>query len=134
MNKRISITLIALLLVSSVLIACGGPAPVTFSSLPVFTGATETANPLMEPVLTAAVDALKAVSQSAEGKAYDLPEGTTFDAIMAFYKPALEKGGWAVKGAASGPEVVFLRASQSINLIHVEAMNSLIVALATGNK
>jgi len=134
MSKRISIMLVGLLLLSSVLTACGGASPVTFSSLPVFTGATESTNELAAPVLTAAVDALKAVSQSAEGKLYELPAGTTFDAIMAFYKPVLEKGGWAVKGAATGPEVVFLRSTQSINLVYIEALNSLIVALATGNK
>jgi len=75
MNKRMSIILVLVLLVSSVLTACGGPAPVSFNSLPVFTGAVESTNELLTATLPTAVDAAKAVSQSAEGKAYDAPEG-----------------------------------------------------------
>jgi hypothetical protein len=133
MNKRISITLAVLLLVSTVLTACGGPAPVTFNSLPVFTGATESTNDLLVAALPTAIDAAKAISQSAEGKAYDVPEGTTFDAIVAFYKPALEKGGWTVK-SSSDPELVLTRGSQGLNIAYIGGINGLIVVLSQGNK
>ena len=46
MFKRMSMAMVLTLLIVSVLTACGGgaPAPVTYSQLPLFTGATETTN------------------------------------------------------------------------------------------
>ena len=43
MFKRMSLSLVLALLIVSVLTACGGgaPTPVTYSQLPLFTGATE---------------------------------------------------------------------------------------------
>ena len=132
MNKRMSIILVLVLLVSSVLTACGGPAPVSFNSLPVFTGAVESTNELLTATLPTAVDAAKAVSQSAEGKAYDAPEGTTWDAIVAFYKPELEKAGWTVK--SSSTELVLIRGSQGLNIAYIAELNGLFVVLSQGNK
>jgi hypothetical protein len=132
MFKRISLTLVFVLLMGSVLTACG-PAPVTFSSLPLFTGATESTNDLLAAALPMAVDAAKAISQSAEGKAYDVPASTTWDAISSFYKTALEKDGWTVK-ISGEPELALVRGSQGLNIIYAAATNGLLVVLSQGNK
>ena len=129
MNKRISITLIALLLVSSVLTACGGvPAPVTLSSLPVFTGATDTANAALSAGLSAALDEMKTQPTigGVEGKAYDLPEGTTFDAVAAFYKGALEKGGWTTVMSTS-PSLGYTRGKQGLNITFLEGVGMMVM-------
>ena len=116
MFKRMSITLVLALLIGSLLAACGGgaPAPVTFSSLPVFTDASESTNELLVGILGPMLDAMKAESsiKTVEGKAYDVPEGTTWDAVNAFYKPALEKGGWAA-AEAGADNAAFTRGSQT---------------------
>lgn len=128
MNKRISITLIALLLVSSVLTACGGPAPVTFSAVPVFTGATETANELLSAGFSQALSEMKTQPEisGVEGKAYDLPEGTSFDALAAFYKGALEKGGWTV-GLSANPSLGYTRGKQGLNITYMEGVGMMVM-------
>jgi hypothetical protein len=128
-----SITLVLVLLIGSLLTACGGaPAPVVFSSLPVFTGATESTNDLLTAGLQGGLDAAKADTtvQGAEGKVYGLPDGTTFDAIAAFYKTALEKDGWTL-GSATAPNLVYARGKQALTLVQVEAVNGLVVVLTT---
>ena len=132
MFKRMSITLVLVLLVSSLLAACGGgaPAPVTFSSLPMFTGASESTNELLVGILGPMVDAMKAESaiKTVEGKAYDVPEGTTWDAVSSFYKAALEKGGWTSlqTGADNaaftrGTQTFVIKYSDGVGLIAVLA-------------
>ncbi len=130
MSKRISITLTVLLLVSSVLTACGGAAPVTFSSLPVFTGATESTNEVLAAGLTSGTDAMKADStvSSAEGKAYDVPQGTTFDAVASFYKSALEKGGWTTV-MSTAPNLGFSRGKQGLNVTYLDGVG--LIAILT---
>ena len=132
MFKRMSLTLVLVLLTGSVLTACGGaPAPVTFGSLPVFTGATESTNEVLVAGLGTMNDAMKAepTVQSVEGKAYDLPAGTTFDTLIAFYKPALEKAGWTV-AVSSTPNLAFTRGKQGLNVGYIEAVGGLLVVLS----
>jgi hypothetical protein len=128
MNKRISFALIALLLVSSVLTACGGVAPVTFSSLPVFTGATETTNDILKTAMSSATDAMKgeATIASVEAKAYDVPAGTTFDSVAAFYKDALEKGGWTTV-MSSSPALGYTRGKQGLNVTYMDGVGLMVM-------
>ncbi len=125
MFKRLSITVVSALLIGSLLTACGGgaPAPVTFSSLPLFTGATESTNTALTSGLPETIDELKKQPNAAnvEGKAYDLPAGTTFDAVAAFYKDALEKGGWTVVTSAA-PSLSYTRGSQGFNITYMEGV------------
>lgn len=119
MNKRLSLTLIVVLLLGSLLTACGGgaPAPVTFDQLPVFTGATPTTNTTINDAMTASIEKTNAAGQvkSAEGKVYDVPADTTWDAVSSFYKTALEKAGWTV--AQSGENLLaFSRGKQAFVL------------------
>ena len=133
MFKRMSLTLVLVLVMSSVLTACGGtPAPVTLSSLPVFTGATEATSEAMVAGLGAMNDATKAdgTIQAFESKAYDLPAGTTFDALVAFYKPALEKAGWTL-AISSAPNLAFARGKQALNFGYVEVVSGILVLLST---
>jgi hypothetical protein len=105
MNKRVSLILVLALLVSGLLTACGGgaPAPVAFSSLPVFTGASESTNPTLTEILTTKIDQQKTTGQlqNIDGKMYEVPAGTTLDAVNSFYKDALGKAGWTVAQESS---------------------------------
>lgn len=64
MNKRMSLTLVLVLLMGSVLTACGGgaAAPVTYSQLPLFTGATESTHETLNTMLGGLLTQLKADS------------------------------------------------------------------------
>jgi hypothetical protein len=128
MFKRMSVTVVFVMLIASVLTACGGPAPVTLSSLPVFTGATATTNDVLSAALTAATDEMKKTPNvgNVEAKAYDLPADTTFDAVAAFYKGALEKGGWAV-GIATSPSLGYTRGSQALNITYMEGVGMMVM-------
>jgi hypothetical protein len=104
MFKRMSITLMLALLIGSLLAACGAPAPapVTLSSLPVFAGATESADENLAAFLGGAVDTMNASGKNVAGKAYAAPEAT-WDAIKSFYTTELTKTGWkAGDGSADG--------------------------------
>ena len=99
MFKRISVTLMLLLLVSSVLIGCSAtPAPVTFSQLPVFTGANLVSDPaitdlgdkMTEAMKTAVADKLKAI----ESKVYSLPADAKWDGVSSFFSTELAKDNW----------------------------------------
>jgi hypothetical protein len=59
---------------------------VTYGQLPVFTGATESTNETLNTMLGGLLTQLKADStiKNTEGKAYDVPAGTTWDAIKSF--------------------------------------------------
>ena len=129
MLKRMSITIILALLIGSLLTACGGaPAPVTFSSLPVFTGATETTNQALSAAVSGALDEMKAQPTvgGVEGKAYDVPAGTTFDAVAAFYKGALEKDGWTTVTSAA-PNLGYGRGKQALNVTYLEGVGILVM-------
>jgi hypothetical protein len=132
MLKRMSITLVLALLIVSVLAACGGgaPAPVTVSQLPLFTGATESTNEVLTGALAAMTEAVKGQNKvtvkSVEGKTYDLPADTTFDALVAFYKPALEKTGWEVADM-SAPALAFTRGKQALTLLHADGIGLVVL-------
>lgn len=130
MLKRILFVTVAVLAVA--LAACGGGGaeqqPVTFSQLPVFTGATESTNETLGALLGPMVDGLKGDSaiKSAEGKAYDVPAGTTWDAIKSFYSGALEKNGWTATESADNvqawsrdKQVLVMRYADGVGLIVV---------------
>lgn len=131
MFKRMSLTLVLVLLMGSVLTACGGgaPAPVTFSSLPVFTGATESTNEALNGVMATQLEKAKSDStiKNVEGKVYDLPADTTWDAVSSFYKTALEKAGWTV-AQSSDNVLAFARGTQAF-VINYAAGPVLIVVL-----
>lgn len=135
MFKQVRFTMVLALLLGGVLAACGSaPAPIPFSQIPVFTGAKESTNDVLVATLGAAVDAAKGqnTTKSAEGKAYEAPEGTTFDAIVAFYKGALEKDGWAVQ-SSTAPALSLTRGKQGIVVTHVEAVGGIVVMLFETN-
>jgi hypothetical protein len=131
MNKRMSITLVLVLLIGSMLAACGGgaPASVPFSQLPVFTGATETTNATLNNALTTQLEKARSDAQikNADGKVYDLPADTTWDAISSFYKTALEKAGWTV--AQSGDNLLAFSRGQQAFVINFAAGPVLIAVL-----
>jgi hypothetical protein len=132
MFKRISLAMVLALLMISVLTACGGgaPAPVTVSQLPLFAGATESTNEALTGALAAMTEAVKGQNKvtvkSVEGKTYDLPAGTTFDALVAFYKPALEKAGWEV-AEVSAPAFAFTRGKQALTLLHADGIGLVVL-------
>ena len=118
MHKRMSFTLVVMLFLGSLLTACGGaPAPVAFGALPVFTGATETTNTTLIEAIATQVDKAKAGGQvkNVEGKVYDVPADTTWDAVSSFYKTELAKAGWTV--AQTGENLLaFSRGKQAFVL------------------
>ncbi len=130
MNKRMSITLVLALLIGSVLTACGGGAPalVTYGQLPLFTGATETTNDTLNTMLGGLLTQLKADStiKNVEGKAYDVPAGTTWDAIKSFYGPALEKAGWTL-AKSTDANLGYARGNQAVNVMYVETVGLVVV-------
>ena len=131
MNKRMSITLVlVLLMMGSMLTACGGgaPAPVTYSQLPVFTGATESTNTTLNTMLGGLLTQLKADStiKTTEGKAYDVPAGTTWDAVSSFYKTALEKAGWTL-AKSTDANLGYARGNQAVNVMYVDTVGLVVV-------
>jgi hypothetical protein len=130
MFKRISMVVVLALLIVSVLTACGGgaPAPVTYSQLPLFTGATETTNAALTTSLGGLLDQVKADStvKSSEGKAYDVPAGTSWDAVKSFYSSALEKAGWT-QVKATDSNLGYARGNQAVNVMYVEGVGLVVV-------
>ena len=141
MFKRMSMAVVLALLITSVLTACGrAPAPVTLSQLPVFTGATESTNAarvrLLGSVLALQLQTDSTI-KSTEGKVYDVPAGTPWDAVKSFYSTALEKAGWtlakttdantsylgsrAVMGYTRGNQVVNVAYADDLIVILTEA-------------
>ena len=130
MFKRISLTLVLALLIGSVLTACGGgaPPPVTYSQLPLFTGATESTNEQLIGMVEALLLQVRAETtiKSTEGKAYDVPAGTSWDAVKSFYSAALEKAGW-VQAKMTDPNLGFARGNQAVNVMYVEGAGLVVV-------
>jgi hypothetical protein len=130
MFKRMSMAVVLALLLVSVLTACGGgaPAPVTYSQLPLFAGATETTNAALTTSLGGLLDQLKADStiKSTEGKAYDVPAGTTWDAVKSFYSTALEKAGWT-QAKATDANLGYARGNQAVNVMYVDGVGLVVV-------
>lgn len=112
MLKRILFVMV--LVLSMALTACGSaPAPVTFSSLPVFTGATISTNDQLVASVKTMNDAMSASASAIETRPYEAPAGSTWDAIGAFYSAALEKDGWTA-GQATADGKGWSRGSQGI--------------------
>lgn len=130
MFKRMSMAMVLTLLIVSVLTACGGgaPASVTYGQLPLFTGATESTNTQLVSSLGGLLDQLKADStiKSSEGKAYDVPAGTTWDAVKSFYSAALEKAGWT-QVKATDSNLGYARGNQAVNVMYVEGVGLVVV-------
>ncbi len=130
MNKRIGIILGFVLLLSSMLTACGGGAPalVTYGQLPLFTGATESTNEALNSMLGGLLTQLKADStiKNVEGKVYDVPAGTTWDAVKSFYGPALEKAGWTL-AKSTDANLGYARGNQAVNVMYVEGTGLVVV-------
>jgi hypothetical protein len=132
MFKHMSITLMLALLIGSLLAACGAsaPAPVTLSSLPVFAGATESADENLAAFLGGAVDTMNASGKNVAGKAYAAPEGATWDAIKSFYTTELAKTGWkAGDGSADGQ--AFERGNQAFLVRFAEGVGYIVVLAET---
>ncbi len=131
MFKRMSRAVVLALLIVSVLTACGGaPAPVTYGQLPLFTGATETSNAALTTSLGGLLDQIKADStvKSSEGKAYDVPAGTTWDAVKSFYSAALEKAGWTqAKMSDENTNLGYARGNQAVNVMFAEDVGLVVV-------
>jgi hypothetical protein len=130
MHKRMSFILVLVLLMGSVLTACGGgaPAPITYNQLPLFTGATESTNAMLVSSLGGLLDQLKADStiKSTEGKAYDVPAGTTWDAVKSFYSAALEKAGWTL-AKSTDANLGYARGNQAVNVLYVDGVGLVVV-------
>ncbi len=129
MFKRISLSLMVALLIVSVLTACGGaPPPVTYSQLPLFTGATESTNEQLIGMVEALLLQVRAETtiKSTEGKAYDVPEGTSWDAVKSFYSAALEKAGW-VQAKVTDSNLGYARGNQAVNVMYVEGAGLVVV-------
>ena len=131
MFKRMSITLMLALLIGSLLAACGAPAPapVTLSSLPVFAGATESADENLAAFLGGAVDTMNASGKNVEGKAYDAAE-TTWDAVKSFYTTELAKTGWK-PGDGSADGQAFERGNQIFLVRFAEGAGYIVVLAET---
>jgi hypothetical protein len=132
MFKRMSITLMLALLIGSLLAACGAPAPapVTLSSLPVFAGATESADENLAAFLGGAVDTMNGVGKNVAGKAYAAPEGATWDAIKSFYTTELAKTGWKT-GDGSADGQAFERGNQIFLVRFAEGAGYIVVLAET---
>lgn len=130
MNKRMSLIVVLALLIGSGLTACGGgaPAPVTYSQLPVFTGVTESTNTALVSALAGLLEQLRADStiKNTEGKAYDVPAGTTWDAIKSFYSTALEKAGWTFVKSTDA-NLGYARGQQAVNVLYVDGVGLVVV-------
>jgi hypothetical protein len=61
-----------------------------------------------------------------EGKVYDVPAGTTWDAVSSFYKSTLEKNGWT-QGMAQENALVFVREKQSFTVNYIDAIPALVL-------
>ena len=136
MNKRIILTLMSVLLVGSLVAACGGaPAPVAFSSMPVFTDATESTNAALNDILTTQIEKGRASGQvkSIDGKMYDVPADTTWEAVTSFYKTELEKTGWTAGQPLTpqlGQEVLpFSRGKQAFVVSYLTDFPALFVVM-----
>jgi hypothetical protein len=133
-------------LVASLLVACGGApaaapasapaaapaaAAISMSSLPVFTGATEEASDNLTAMLDSLVTGFKGESgvKNAEGKAYTVPEGTTWDAVKAFYTEALGKAGWAA-GESAENAAAYSQGNYALIIKFAPADTGYIVALS----
>jgi prepilin-type processing-associated H-X9-DG protein len=132
MTKRMSLTLVFVLLMAGVLTACGGgaPAPVTYSQVPLFTGATESTNAAVVSALGGMLDQLKAEStiQGTEGKAYDVPAGTTWDMVKSFYSTALEKAGWTqAKMNDANTNLGYARGKQAVNVLFADGIGLIVI-------
>ncbi len=130
MNKRMGIILVMVLLLSSLLTACGSGAPalVTYSQLPLFSGATESTNEALNNMLGGLLTQLKADStiKNVEGKVYDVPSGTTWDTVKSFYSPALEKAGWTL-AKSTDSNLGYARGNQAVNVMYVEGVGLVVV-------
>ncbi len=130
MKKNLSTLFVVLLSLSLLLSACGSaPEPIAFSKLPVFTDASESADPALAAGLTSMLDGMKADSatKSSEGKAYDLPEGTTFDAIKSFYSAAMEKDGWSVSSESTAATQVLTREKQIVLVNYLDGIGLIVI-------
>ncbi len=130
MKKNLSFLFVGLLSLGLLLSACGGgaPAPATFSQLPVFSGAKESTSEILVGALNVMTDALKGEStiKSVEGKGYDVPAGTTWDAIKSFYTPALEKSSWTA-GPGGADTLSFIRGTQSVVVKYSESLGLIVL-------
>jgi len=119
MSKRILFVMLMVLVLSVALTACGGDsapaAPVTFSQLPVFSGANVSTDSAMLAVAATINDAMKPQVKSIETKAYGVPAGTTWDAVKSFYSAALQKDGWTA-GEGGADSASWSRGTQGIVL------------------
>lgn len=118
MLKRSVLGMVVVMVLGIALTACGdspAAAPITFSGLPVFTGAKVSTDPTMLAAAATINDAMKPQTKSIETKAYDVPAGTTWDAVKSFYSAALQKDGWAA-GDGGADAASWTRGTQGIVL------------------
>jgi len=116
MLKRILFVMLMVVVLSVALTACGSePTPATFSTLPVFSGAKVSTDSLMLAAAATINDAMKPQVKSIETKAFDVPAGTTWDAVKSFYSAALQKDGWTA-GEGGADAASWSRGTQGIVL------------------
>lgn len=78
------------------LAACGGSPPVTFSTIPTFDGATEL-QPGQNSLADTVAESMKGAvgdQLTADFKLYELPPGTSWDAVQSFYTEQLGSTDW----------------------------------------
>jgi hypothetical protein len=100
MKKRLGV-LIALMVGSILVSACGGAQPVPFSALPSFPAAVE-----LQPGQNAMADSIADSMRSAlnegleaEIRTYELPADTTFAEVQSYFGAQMTDGDWAVNEA-----------------------------------
>lgn len=96
--------LVLLALLLPLLIACGGGAPATMASIPVYPEATE-----IQPGENSLVDTVADSMQSAGGsqlsaemRRYSLPAGTTWDEVSAYFTEQLAGSDWQAAANLAG--------------------------------
>jgi hypothetical protein len=104
MQSSFNVRIMAVSVVSAALLmACGGPAPLSIAELPAYAGATEL-QPGNSPIATTLKNneqQAAAMGQKIEQKAFNLPKDASWDKVVGFYSEQLKAKGWK-EGAAGG--------------------------------
>ncbi len=128
MLKRISLSLMVVVLIGSVLTAWRRRTGAgNLSQLPLFTGATESTNALLIGMLEGLRLQVKTDTtiKSTEGKAYDVPEGTFGTRLNPSTAPRWRRPAGQAKVTDSN--LGYARGNQAVNVIYVEGVGLVVV-------